>query len=266
MGVNDRGFFFGCPEGRWEKRKNTNGTDGLTLRIEWWPVAATAEEEEVVAVVSLFVEGVVGIPAPSRPSFQEEVRASRAAAAWLRWPLPKLVARRLPPPLNMVENMSRMPEIKSQSRSNQYIESRFQSNMRKKSCIYATPTNETREKVLNQIANVKKKQLKNNGNVRHRRRMEGRIKFKTHLTFLSLSVRNDWDGYNCVCNPICIEYHATSSSLSHSHTHTHAHGIPFLLMNLIHHNFWFIVFLGGFCLSAVIICAEKSSSTLMSWL
>lgn len=42
-----------------------------------------------------------------------------------------------------------------------------------------------------------------------------------HIWPFSLSVRNDWDGYNCVCNPICIEYHATSSSLSHSHTHTH---------------------------------------------
>ncbi len=112
--------FFRLSRGPLGKRKNTNGTDGLTLRIEWWPVAVAAAAEEEV-VVSLFVEGVVGIPAPSRPSFQEEVRASRAAAAWLRWPLPKLVARRLPPPLNMVENMSRMPEIKSQSRSNQYI-------------------------------------------------------------------------------------------------------------------------------------------------
>jgi hypothetical protein len=42
-----------------------------------------------------------------------------------------------------------------------------------------------------------------------------------HIWPFSLSVRNDWDGYNCVCNPICIEYHATSSFLSHSHTHTH---------------------------------------------
>jgi hypothetical protein len=58
--------------------------------------------------------------------------------------------------------------------------------MRRKKVVYATPTNETREKVLNQIANVKKTKQKNNGNVRHRRRMEERIKFKTHLTFLSL--------------------------------------------------------------------------------
>lgn len=45
-------------------------------------------------------------PAPSNPSFQEEVRARRAAAAWLKWPLPKLVARRWPlVPFIMAENM-----------------------------------------------------------------------------------------------------------------------------------------------------------------
>jgi hypothetical protein len=32
--------------------------------------------------------------------------------------------------------------------------------MRRKKVVYATPTNETREKVLNQIANVKKKKKK----------------------------------------------------------------------------------------------------------
>lgn len=253
--------FFRLSRGPLGKRKNTNGTDGLTLRIEWWPVVAAAAEEEVV--VSLFVEGVVGIPAPSRPSFQEEVRASRAAAAWLRWPLPKLVARRLPPPLNMVENMSRMPEIKSQSRSNQYIISIPIKHEKKKSCICNTYERDSRKSFKSNCKREKKTKKKTTGMSATAAVWKRELNSK-HIWPFSLSVRNDWDGYNCVCNPICIEYHATSSFLSHSHTHTH--GIPFLLMNLIHHNFWFIVFLGGFCLSVVIICAEKSSSTLMSWL
>lgn len=238
------GFFFSVVPRAVGKRKNTNGTDGLTLRIEWWPVVAAvaAAEEEVVAVVSLFVEWVVGIPAPSRPSFQEEVRASRAAAAWLRWPLPKLVARRLPPPLNMVENMSRMPEIKSQSRSNQYVISIPIKYEKKVGCnTYEWDG----EKVLNQIANVKKpKQNKKNGNVRHRRRMGERIKFKTHLTFLSLSEMTEMDPTACV-----IQYASNITRPPHLFPiATHTHGIPFLPMNLIHHNFWFIYgFLGGFC-------------------
>lgn len=50
MGVNDRGFFFGCPEGRWEKGKTQMGrtdlplesNDGLLLLLlllkkkKWW--------------------------------------------------------------------------------------------------------------------------------------------------------------------------------------------------------------------------------------
>ena len=81
--------------------------------MEWcWP-AVEFDEVLVVGMEAVIVEG---LPAPSSPSFQDEVRANRAAAAWLKWPLPKLVARRLPPlppPLNIVENMSWISEEKN---------------------------------------------------------------------------------------------------------------------------------------------------------